>query len=483
MKIRLIEPESPGTHVWAKVRIPRLGLPMIAAALEAQGHDVLIYSPQLAPIDWDDVDSSELVGLSTTTSTAGAAYEFADRLRAKGIPVVIGGSHVTFMADEALEHTDYVARGEGGEQLMGELIEALGSSGKLDSIAGLSFRRDGQVVHNPLRARCADLDSLPIPDLELLVGHEQITNVPIMTSWGCPFACTFCSVTAMFGHKYRFRSAENVVAEIKAKRPKIIFFCDDNFAADAKRLKCLLHLMVAEDLVIPWSAQVRTDVVRDPELLELMQRSGCGIVYLGLESVNQKTLDAFHKSQSVADIERAIRALHDHGIKSHGMFVLGADTDDAQTVRKTVSFAIRNHIDTVMLSILTPLPGTPQFEQLDAAGRIFDKRWQLYDAHHVVFEPKLMSPYELQMEVLRGCMRFYSLRAWLRSIFALQFTRQLLWHWWGMMIIRSWRRDAHNKAFVAALKCTSSRTTSGDATSPGIEERQRRGATANVHYP
>lgn len=93
MKIRLIGPEPPGMHVWAKVRIPRLGLPMIAAALAAQGHDVLIYSPQLAPIDWEDVYSSELVGL-TTTSTAGAAYEFADQLRAKGIPVVTGGSHV-----------------------------------------------------------------------------------------------------------------------------------------------------------------------------------------------------------------------------------------------------------------------------------------------------------------------------------------------------------------------------------------------------
>jgi anaerobic magnesium-protoporphyrin IX monomethyl ester cyclase len=483
MKIRLIEPEPPGMHVWAKVRIPRLGLPIIAAALAAQGHDVLIYSPQLAPIDWEDVYSSELVGLSTTTSTAVAAYEFADQLRAQGIPVVIGGSHVTFMADEALEHVDYVARGEGGEQLMAELIEALSGDRELDSIAGLSFRRDGRVVHNPPRARCADLDSLPFPALDLLVGYEKISNVPIMTSWGCPFGCTFCSVTAMFGRKYRFRSAENVIAEIKAKRPRVIFFCDDNLAADARRLKCLLRMMIEQDLVIPWSAQVRSDVVRDPELLDLMRRSGCGIVYLGLESVSQKTLDGFHKSQSVADIERAIRVLHDHGIKSHGMFVLGADTDDVQTVRETVNFAIRNHIDTVMLSILTPLPGTPQFDELDAAGRIFDKRWQLYDAHHVVFEPKLMTPYELQMEVLRGCMRFYSLRMWLRSIFALQFTRQLLWHWWGRVIIRNWRRDVRNKAFMATLKRRSPRSTSGDTASLGTEQRQMEGSGVNVRYP
>ena len=105
-----------------------------------------------------------------------------------------------------------------------------------------------------------------------------------------------------------------------------------------------------------------------------------------------------------------------------------------------------------MLNILTPLPGTQQFQEFDEAGRIFDKRWELYDAHHVVFEPARMTPYELQIEVLRGYMRFYSLRTWLRYIFTLQFTKQLLFHWWGMAIIRNWRRDERNKAFIKALK-------------------------------
>ena len=181
----------------------------------------------------------------------------------------------------------------------------------------------------------------------------------------------------------------------------------------------------------------------------------------------------------MADIERAIRVLHDHGIKSHGMFVLGADTDDVRTVRDTVSFAITNHIDTLMPSILTPLPGTPLFAELDAAGRIFDKRWQLYDAHHVVYEPALMTPYELQMEILRGCMRFYSLRNGLRYIFTLRFTRQLLYHWWGRAIIRNWRRDARNRAFMAALKRMAPRLASGETTSLGVEERPAQ-APANL---
>ena len=463
MKIRLIEPDAPSMHLWSQSYFVRLGLPIIGATLKAHGHDVLIYHPNLAPIDWDDVHSADVVGLSSTTSTTLAAYAIADELRWRGIPVVIGGSHVTFMAEEALEHVDYVARGEGGEQIMLDLIEALQGQREFDTVTGLSFLRDDVAVHNPLHEPCADLDTLPFPDLTLIVGHEKMGTQPIMTSWGCPFACTFCSVTAMFGRKYRFRSAESVIAELKEKRPKRIFFYDDNFAANKRRLKRLLQMMIDEGLTAPWSAQVRTDVVRDRELLDLMRRSGCEVVYLGLESVSQETLDHYEKAQTVDDIKQSIAILHEYSILSHGMFVLGADTDTVQTVRDTVTFAIDNHIDTVMLNILTPLPGTPQFTELDAAGRIFDKRWYLYDAHHVVFTPKLMTPYELQIENVRGYMRFYSLRAWLRCMFVVRSAQKSLFHWWGMAIIRRWRRDERNKAFVRALKRMWPNPTASDA--------------------
>ncbi len=327
MKIRLLEPNSPSMHLWSHSYFVRLGLPLIGAALKAEGHDVVIYADQLAPVDWDDVYSADLVGISSTTSTITESYKYADELRRRGIPVIMGGSHVTFMADEALEHADYVARGESGETIMVELAQALEGKREVEGITGLSFKKAGEAVHNPLHERCADLDTLPFPDLSLVVGNERIENTPIMTSWGCPFACNFCSVTAMFGRKYRFRSAESVVAEIKEKKPRKIFFYDDNFAADKKRLKMLLRLMIAEGITVPWGAQVRTDVVRDRELLELMRASGADFVALGLESVNQATLDGYEKSQTVEDIEESIRILHDYGVRSHGMFVLGADSD------------------------------------------------------------------------------------------------------------------------------------------------------------
>jgi anaerobic magnesium-protoporphyrin IX monomethyl ester cyclase len=451
MKIRLIEPEPPGMNVYSFVMMPRLGLPIMGSVLRTLGHDVLIYAPNFKAIDWNDIFDSDLVGISTTTSTATAGYEFADRCRARRIPVVMGGSHVTFMYEEALGHADYVARGEGGEALMPELIEALEGSRSLDDIDGLVFRRDGQTVVNRLRERVADLDELPFPDLKLISGHERIRTTPMMTSWGCPFDCNFCSVTAMFGKKYRFRSADSILAEIREKRPSRIFFYDDNIAAHKGRLKTLLRRMIDEDLVVPWSAQMRIDVTRDTELLDLMRRTKFQIAYLGLESIHQETLDRFDKRQTVHDVVRALRTFREHGLKTHGMFVLGADTDDRRTARDTVDFCMKNHVDTIQLNILTPLPGTPVYDELEAQGRIFEKRWHLYDAHHVVFTPKQMTPYELQRDTLRGFMRFYSLRQWLKYFFTFRFTK-LLFQGWGWWIVRTWRKDERNKAFMRALK-------------------------------
>ena len=173
MKIRLIEPAPAHLHMWSYTFLPRLGLPLIGAGLKAAGHDVVIYCPQFSPIDWDDLLSSDLVGISTTTSTAPAGYEISEKVRSHGIPTIIGGSHVTFMADEALAHADYVARGEGGDALMLELIDSLQGGRPQETIAGLSFLRDGEAVHNGLREPCRDLDTLPVPDLTLIAGSSE----------------------------------------------------------------------------------------------------------------------------------------------------------------------------------------------------------------------------------------------------------------------------------------------------------------------
>ncbi len=170
MRITFIEPAAPGFHVYSFVKQMRLGLPLLGALMTARGHEVRIYAESLSEVDWDDVLSSDLVGISTTTSTAVRAYRYAQRVRDAGVPVVMGGPHVTFMADEALDFCDYVVRNEGEETLI-ELVDHLQGRGAIEDILGLSYRsEDGAIVHNPARPLLASLTDLPWPDMSLVMG-------------------------------------------------------------------------------------------------------------------------------------------------------------------------------------------------------------------------------------------------------------------------------------------------------------------------
>jgi radical SAM superfamily enzyme YgiQ (UPF0313 family) len=408
-------------NVFDQVRLPRLGLPLIGRLLADAGHDVRIYVETLAPVDWANVMQSDLVGFSSTTATTPAAYAMAERVRSMGIPTVIGGSHVTFLADEALAHCDFVVRGEGHRTML-ELVDALEGRADLGDIAGLSYRDlVRQPMHNRSRPPCTqdEFAALPAPALDLIVGHERMSNVPIMTQWGCPFACDFCSVIHMFGRGVRARPIEAVLDELGTYRGRgAIFFYDDNFVVNKARTQALLRGMIERGLTAPWSAQMRAEVVYrdkhsrelDHDLLGLMRDSGCQTVYCGFESINPETLKAYNKSQDVQDIRDSIRAFHDHGIHVHGMFALGADTDTAETFRQTVDFTLRNEIDTVQYLIITPCPGTPFYERMKAEGRLLTDDWSRYDGHHCVTQPAQMTPYELQMYTYQAMARFYSAR-------------------------------------------------------------------------
>ncbi|MGD2104113.1 MAG: radical SAM protein [Anaerolineae bacterium] len=419
MKIRLIEPKAPGLNVFDRALLPRLGLPLIGRVLADYGHDVRIYVETLAPVDWQDIATADLVGFSTTTATTTVAYRMAKRVSELGIQTVVGGPHVTFLPDEGLEHCDFVVRRE-GQQTMLELVESLEEDRDVTGIAGLSYHdATGQPIHNPDRPPCPQetFENLPAPALNLIVGHERMTNIPVMTQWGCPFSCDFCSVIHMFGRRVRARAVDNVLDELESYRGRgAVFFYDDNFVVDRRRTKQLLRGMIRRDLTSPWSAQMRAEAVYrdrhrhelDHELLELMRDSGCTMVYCGFESVSQATLDAYNKHQDVRDVQDSVQAFHDYGIHVHGMFVLGADTDDKSIFDRTVDFAVENEIDTVQFLMLTPCPGTPFYERMEEEDRLLTDDLSLYDGHHCVVQPKLMSAYELQMGTCRAMARFYS---------------------------------------------------------------------------
>ncbi len=414
-KIVFIEPNPPDFHIFSRMPLPRLGTPILGTLLKKAGYQVKSYVESIGELDLEDVLTADAVGISTITSTAMRSYEIAKLVRKAGIPVFIGGPHVTYMPEEALNYCDYVLRGE-SDEVMVDFIKALERGEGFEEIPGLSYRRDGKVVHNSKVSFCKDLNSLPFPDFDIIKGLEnngleRLEIIPIMTSRGCPYDCSFCSVTSMFGQKYRFRNKELVIKELEAHRDRgvpWVFFYDDNFTANRRRTKELLHAMIERDLTIPWTAQVRVEVARDEELLDLMKRSSCHTVYIGFESINPETLKSYNKRQSVEDIQWCIRTLHKNRIRIHGMFVFGSDDDTIDTIEETVRFAKKNDLESVQFLILTPLPGTRLYHELERSGRILSRDWSLYDAHHVVYEPKNMSCYELQRETIRATKEFYS---------------------------------------------------------------------------
>lgn len=452
MNISLIEPRAPDYHVYSAWTIPRCGLPLLGTILRDQGHEVTIYQEDLAGFTarkaWD-IAQSDLVGISVTTATAPRGYGMARLLRKRGVPVVFGGVHPTFMPEEPLDYADYCIQGEAEESLP-KLVQVLENGDDLSEVPNLYYREDGEVKKSEKKDMCRPLDDLPISDYSLLEGHENLKIHPVMTTRGCPHDCTFCCVTPMFGKKYRMHSIDRVVEEVERLKGKKIFFCDDNFAVYSDRAKKLLREMLRRDaLPRRWSTQVRADSYKDKELLELMKRTNCGRVCVGFESIDQQVLDEYHKGQSLEDIKKCISTYHDYGIAVHGMFMFGAENDTVESFPRTIGFAEEHGLDTAQFLLLTPVPGTQLFKKLDEQGRIFTYDWSLYDGHHVVFEPANMSPLELQIESVKANRRFYSARSAFRNLSKMKFGTAML-RYLGKRVVKKWHQK--NSDFLSRLR-------------------------------
>lgn len=428
MKIVFIEPAASEANVYSNLHMPLLGPVYLGTILKNAGHEVEIYNEDIFRPDYSKINA-DIIGISILTPTAKRGYEIARRFPKE--KVVIGGVHASLLPEEALRFSRQVVVGE-AEEVITEVVE-----GAIKDAVVF-----GRAVEN--------LDRLPHPDFTLVKGYRPSLTIPVSTSRGCPFDCTFCSVTKVFGHKYRFRSAENVMQELLSRGTTPLFFCDDNFAAHPERTRTLLRLML-ENKISNWACQVRCDVADDADLLTLMAKAGCSVVCVGFESINKKTLCSFQKRQTIEDIISAIRSFRKRRIKIHGMFVLGSDDDNERTIWDTLKFAIKQKIDTIQMMILTPLPGTRVYEELKNQKRIFSYDWSLYDGQHVVFKPKLLSAKQLQLNVIGAYTKFYSLSRFLSLLMKLHF-RNAMFRFMGYRIVRQWVQRNRRMRWLAQVK-------------------------------
>lgn len=452
--LTLIEPKSPNLHIFSGMALPRLGCLILGTLARTAGWNVHIIIEDKTPLNWDLINKADLVGISTITSTAPRAFALADHCRQRNIPTIIGGPHVTFLPNEALEHSPFVMRGE-GEIAFPRFLEEFLSSKNWSSVPNLSWHNGTENVHNEMTTEMVDLDEIPIPDFSLLNGDPLVmggkTVIPIQTSRGCPFDCSFCSVTSMFGRKFRWRSTDKIMEELRQynNRSNFIFFYDDNFMANAKRAHELLDAMIAEKMRIRWSAQVRADLAKDTILLRKMRQAGCFTVFIGFESVNPESLKAMHKQATVEDMARAATNFRHAGIHVHGMFILGTDQDTKKSVRATVRFARKHKISTAQFLILIPLPGTDTFKEMDEANRLVFRDWSLYDAHHVVYAPKHFSMQALQREQVKAHRIFYAKRNSIRRFFEMRF-EEIGIAFYARNLNKRWKKM--NKPYLKLIK-------------------------------
>lgn len=375
-----------------------LALPIISSLIPAD-IDVALVDENVEEIDFNM--ETDLVILSFFTTAATRGYQVADGFREKGIKVIIGGCHASMLPEEAINHADAVAVGE-AEALMPSIINDF-RNGQLEKIYKIEeSERPG-------------LDSLPVPHWHRL-NLDFYFNPTIQTMRGCPFFCEFCTVRVHWGAKYRYKPVEKVAAEVKSLknqfgRNTFFMIVDDDVAANRKRSKELFKALIPLD--IQWMSQGSIAMAQDDEYLDLMTKSGGTRIIMGLESISESNLEQMKKNPAnkLSEYSKNLEKIQSYGVGIIGAFVFGFDDDDVSCFDNTANFIIDHHIALPQLFALTPFPGTALAKRLDEEGRILTKDWKRYTGSMVLFQPKLMSPQELEDGYYYTIQKVYSYKS------------------------------------------------------------------------
>ena len=350
----------------------------VLAGLTPPDVEVVLHDDRMESIPYDN--PTNLVAITVETYTARRAYEIADEYRLRGVPVILGGMHVTLLPEECAAHADSLFLGD-AETLWAQVVEDL-KNGRLKK------RYDGPPGIGQIGG--------VLPRRDIFKGKGYLPMALMQYSRGCRFACSFCAVSEYFEKKHYIRRIDEVLAEIDAQDRKFIFFVDDNIGSDRKALKALCRELIP--LKIHWFSQASLDLTRDAQIMKLMADSGNVGNVTGFESITHASLKESKKSPNIGQFtnyQREIQVLRDHGMQTWAAFTLGYDHDSYESIMATMEFALKNRFTFAAFNILMPYPNTPLYRKLEQQGRLlFDGKWWLhpeYRFNQAAYTPQLMS--------------------------------------------------------------------------------------------
>ena len=397
MKLTIIHPSighKPGEKyigTWQMEPLPAA----VIAGLTPDDVDVSFYDDRMETIPFDA--PADLVAISVETYTAKRAYQIASEYRARGVPVVMGGFHAMLCPDEVAEYAEAVVVGE-AEHVWANVV---------DDARHSTLRKFYRPASRP------SLSGLK-PDRSIFAGKRYLPIGLVEAGRGCHFKCDFCAIQTVFQRTQTRRPATDIVAELESLRAagkRFFFFVDDNITSNMEQAKELYRALIP--LNVRWVSQASINAAHDEEFLDLLSRSGCEGLLIGFESLNPENLRRMNKGFNTmkGGYERALANLRRYGIKLYLTFIFGYDEDTPESFQQSVDFAKAHGLYIGAFNHLTPFPGTPLYQRLQTEKRLLYDAWWLDDDYRynmIPFQPKNMSPEQLQHGCLQARRSFYS---------------------------------------------------------------------------
>ena len=376
-------------RTWQMEPLPAANL----AALAPPDADVRFYDDRMEPIPFDE--PADLVAISVETYTARRAYQIASEYRKRGVPVVMGGYHATLCPSEVRAHCESIVIGD-ADSTFRRIVDDYRHGTPEETYVG-----NGSLAGSVRPARW------------IYKGKDYLSIHLIEFARGCKFKCEFCAVQSFHRATHAVHDFDSVLAQVEEVRGsgRMIFFVDDNMTCDLDAAKSFMRALVP--LKIRWVSQTAIHVAHDEEALDLMRRSGCQGVLVGLESLDAETLRTMNKGFNLmrGGAAAAIANLHRFGLRTYGTFVFGYDEDTPESIRETVRFARDQALFIAAFNHITPFPGTPLYTRLASEGRLLHDAWWMdsrYRYNDVPFQPKKLEPRELAALCLEARRDFYS---------------------------------------------------------------------------